>query len=398
MNILLLFGLTLLATILISFIFLRLKLPQVIGYLITGIILGISGFKLFNWELLTQLNMLTYFALAMIGFTIGGELRWARIKRFGASILIITFFESTFSCIIVCIGVYFLTKNIPLALLLGGLACATAPGGTTNVIQEYKARGQLTSTLYGVVGADDAFAIILFSFLSGISKVLIGASESLDTLTIIAHIISDLGGAIFLGLILGFVSSIWMLNIKKSDVRHLITLVLIFICSGMAVAFDVSIILSSMIMGIVIGNIHPHRSRSCFVSLQFISTPLYMMFFVLIGARLDTSILLNMGAVGVIYFIFRLFGKYFGAFTGAYLANVPKKVRKNIGLCLFSQAGVAIGLALSTQLEYASYNLQAQQLGTSIVTIITASTLIFQIVGPILTKYALAKANEIHRS
>ena len=137
-----------------------------IGYILAGIILGVSGFQLFNITDVQNLTMVTYFALGMIGFTIGGELRWARIKRFGSSILIITFFESTFSCIAVFLAIYFLTFNLPLALL-GGLACATAPGGTTNVIQEYKARGQLTSTLYGVVGADDAFAIIIFAILLG---------------------------------------------------------------------------------------------------------------------------------------------------------------------------------------------------------------------------------------
>ena len=170
--------------------------------------------------------MVTYFALSMIGFMIGGELRWARIKRFGASILIITVFESLFSCLLVFIAIYFLTYNLPLALLLGGLACATAPGGTTNVIQEFKARGQLTSTLYGVVGADDALAIIIFAFLSGISKVLVGVQDSLHVFGMLIHIISDIGGAIFLGFLLGFILSIWMLYVRSSDVRHLMTLVL----------------------------------------------------------------------------------------------------------------------------------------------------------------------------
>jgi Kef-type K+ transport system membrane component KefB len=187
-----------------------------------------------------------------------------------------------------------------------------------------------------------------------------------------------------------------MLYVRSADVRHLIALTSILICAGVSVSLNVSLILSSMVMGMVIGNIRPHRSRSCFLSLQAISTPLYMLFFVLIGARLDHELLISMGSVGVVYFIFRLFGKYFGAFTGAYIANVPEKVRKNIGLCLFSQAGVAIGLAISTDIEFSKYNLEAQQLGASIVTIVTASTLIFQIIGPILTKYALEKANETH--
>tara|TARA_A100001015_G_C14399662_1_gene484975 strand:- start:8 stop:376 length:369 start_codon:yes stop_codon:yes gene_type:complete len=121
-----------------------------------------------------------------------------------------------------------------------------------------------------------------------------------------------------------------------------------------------------------------------------------MLFFVLIGARLDVSHLFTMGSVGAVYFLFRLFGKYFGAFFGAFAANAPSVVRKNIGLCLFSQAGVAIGLALSVDMEFQKYNLEAQQLGASIVTIITASTLIFQIIGPMMTKHALVKANETH--
>ena len=396
MNLLLLFGITLLITVIVSFLFVKLKLPQVIGYIVVGIALGVSGFKLFDIQDVKSLMMVTYFALAMIGFTIGGELRWARIKRFGSSILIITFFESIFSCVAVFTAIYFITFNLPLSLLLGGLACATAPGGTTTVIQEYKARGQLTSTLYGVVGADDALAIIIFSLLSGIAKVFIGASETLNFIAIFSHIIMDVGGALFIGLILGLLVSIWMLYVRSTDVRHLITLIAIFICSGLSISLNVSLILSTMVMGIVVANIRPHRSRSCFVSLQSISTPLYMLFFVLIGARLDYNLLLTMGSVGVIYFLFRLFGKYFGAFTGAYLANVPDKVRKNIGLCLFSQAGVAIGLALSIDMEFSNYNIEAQQLGASLVTIITASTLIFQIIGPIMTKYALFKAKETH--
>ncbi len=396
MNILLLFGITFFITIVISFLFVRLRLPQVIGYILVGIFLGVSGIKLFDSDGVQNLMMLTYFALAMIGFTIGGELRWARIKRFGTSILMITFFESAFSCIAVFIAIYFLTFNLPLALLLGGLACATAPGGTTNVIQEYKARGQLTSTLYGVVGADDALAIIIFSILSGIAKLFIGVSESINAMSIFLHILTDIGGGILLGFILGIIVSFWMLYVRSLDVRHLITLTSIFICSGLSIYLNFSLILSTMVMGIVIANIRPHRSRSCFVSLQSISTPLYMLFFVLIGARLDFKLLLTMGAVGIIYFIFRLFGKYFGAFTGAYFAKVPDKVRKNIGLCLFSQAGVAIGLALSIDMEFSQYNIEAQQLGATLVTIITASTLIFQVVGPIMTKYALFKAKETH--
>ena len=396
MNILLLFGITLLLTVLSSFLFVRFSLPQVIGHIIIGILLGVSGIKLFDAASISNLVMLTYFALALVGFTIGGELRWARIKRFGASILIITFCESGLSALVVTVAIYLLTQNVPLSLLLGALAAATAPGGTTNVIQEYKARGQLTSTLYGVVGADDALAIIIFAIFSGIAKVMLGASESVHILGVIWHIVFDVGGAIVLGIVLGAIISVWMLFIRSQELRNLITLISIFMCAGLAIAMNVSLILASLVMGIVVSNIRPHRSRSYFLSLQYISTPIYMLFFVLIGARLDIHLLFTMGSVGVVYFVFRLFGKYFGAFTGAYLANASPKVRQNIGFCLFSQAGVAMGLAISMEIEFAQYSIEAQQLGGSIVTIITASTLIFQIIGPIMTKYALERAKETH--
>ena len=193
----------------------RFKLPQVIGHLLVGVVLGQSFFNIITIDMVKMLTMVSYFALALIGFNIGGELRWARVKRFGASILIITFFESVVTCLLVFIPIYFLTNNLPLALILGGLACATAPGGTTNVINEFKARGQLTSTLFGVVGADDALAIILFSVLSGVAKMLIGAAESITVVSILSHILTDIGGAILLGIILGLIFSFWTLAIKK---------------------------------------------------------------------------------------------------------------------------------------------------------------------------------------
>ncbi|MEC8678144.1 MAG: cation:proton antiporter [Candidatus Margulisiibacteriota bacterium] len=394
MNILLLFGVALLCTVLSSYLFVRFKLPQVIGHLLVGVVLGQSFFNIITIDMVKMLTMVSYFALALIGFNIGGELRWARVKRFGASILIITFFESVVTCLLVFIPIYFLTNNLPLALILGGLACATAPGGTTNVINEFKARGQLTSTLFGVVGADDALAIILFSVLSGVAKMLIGAAESITVVSILSHILTDIGGAILLGIILGLIFSFWTLQSKNADVRNLLVLVAIFLCSGLAVSLNVSLILSTMVMGIIIANIRPHRARPNFSSLYYISTPVYMLFFVLIGARLDYKLLMVMGSIGVTYFLFRTVGKYFGAFIGAYIANVPKKVRQNIGLCLLSQAGVAIGLAISLDIEFSKYSTDAQNLAQLVLTIITASTLIFQIVGPIMTKYALTKANE----
>ena len=395
MNILGLIGMTLLLGSIGGYFFRYLRLPQVIIYIIIGSFLGVSVFGFYSEEILNTFRPVTNLALGLIGFGIGGELRWARLKRFGISIISITVFESLSSALFVTTAVYLFTRNTALSLLLGALSCATAPGGTTSVLQEYRARGPLTSTLFGVIGADDALAIIIFAFMSNISYAILKADGGVSFLNILHIVGFDIIGSIILGLIFGLITAYVMLKIKHEDIQQVVMLGMLFLCTGFALQFHLSLILSNMLMGIAISNIRPHRSRSYFLSIQKISPPIFILFFILVGARLQFSMIPLMGMVGVIYIVNRVFGKYFGAYFGALLSNTSTVIRKNLGLCLFSQAGVAIGLALSAQLELSKISIEANEIGGIIVNMIAATTFFFQIFSPITTKIALKNAKEI---
>lgn len=371
-----------------------LKIPQVIGHILVGIGIGVSGLQLLNTGNIPAYAIIINLALGLVGFTIGGELRWARLKRFGKNIIVITMFESIFATVMVFSVVYLFSKNIALSLILGSLAAATAPGGTTTVLQEYRSRGPLTTTLLGVVGADDAFAIIIYAFASNISKAILSDNASIQ-LDHIIHVISyDIIGSLVIGFGIGFIVSLIMLRVKHTDMKQLVIIAALFICTGIADMFQLSMILCSLSMGIMIGNIRPHRSKGYFESIQSFSSPLFVLFFMLIGAQLDLSFLPTIGVLGILYIVFRIIGKYLGAYLGAKLSHARPNVQRYLGLCLFSQAGVAIGLAISAQIEFAKISPEAASLGTFVLSLITSSTFVFQIIGPLFTKYALIKSNE----
>ena len=384
-------GLGLMASVLIR----KLRLPQVIGHIIIGTVLGLSGLNIFNLDNIHSFLPISSIALGMIGFLIGGELRWSRLKKIGRSIVIITAFETVCSLLAVFLIVWLITRSIPFALILGSLASATAPGGTTTVIQEYRARGRLTSTLFGVVGMDDAFAIILYAFSFNLAKSMLIPNAVFSWSSIIHAGIHEIGGALLLGSVMASIILLTIHLFKNDDAKNVLLLSGLFLCVGIGTHYQCSIILTTMCMGIIIANRKPNQSRHYFTLLSQFTPPIYILFFILVGARLQANILITMGSVGVAYIVFRTLGKLVGSWLGAVLAKAPAKVSKNLGLCLLSQAGVALGLAISTYHELSTLSPLANTTGLYILNIITGSTLLFQIVGPILTKLALQRAGEI---
>lgn len=379
---------------LVSVVFKKIKLPQVIGYILIGLVLGLSGLGVFHSGNLAQYSIVSNLALGFIGFGIGGELRWARVKRFGSTILLIAFFEAFLAALVVFGAVFVFTNNLPLSLLIGALAAATAPGGTTQVLQECRARGPLTTILFGVVGADDAIAIMIFAFASAFSFSILGG-ESAGVLYTILHAGIEILGSIGLGAVMGIALSLIMLKIRDDDLKLLTLFSALFLALGLSQLFGLSMIMSAMVMGIVVGNLRPHRSRGYFLFIQKFSPPIFILFFILVGAQINISLLPKMGFLGILYIGCRCFGKVFGARFGAELSGAPRSVKKYLGFCLFSQAGVAIGLAMSAQLQLIEIGGSSAALGAELVGLIAATTFVFQILGPIMTKYALYKAGEI---
>lgn len=397
MNPLTLIGICLATSLCSSLIIKKLNLPQVIGHILIGIIIGRSGMQLFDQGAITQFELLAQLTLAFIGTLIGGELRWSRLKKFGKAIFLITFFETVLSMSVVSTMIWLLTQNIPLSLIMGALASATAPGGTTTVIQEYRARGQLTSTLFGVIGADDAAAIIIFAFAFNISKSILNPDLSFTIWSVIQSGGYEILGSVIIGVLIGLVFISLVRFFRDDDAKQIMMFAAIFLCCGIAITFHFSLILSTMILGICIGNVHPHRSRRYFNQLSQWTPPLYIIFFILIGARLQLNLLMSIGLIGICYIVCRIIGKLSGAWIGGTIANAPVKVTQNLGLCLLSQAGVALGLAISAQQELSQLSPEGAKIGIIVINIITISTLFFQIIGPILTKLGLDRAGEINK-
>lgn len=372
----------------------RLKFPAVVGYLVAGLILGPSFLNIFNLQLLDNLGVFNDVALALVAFVIGSQMRLGVLRRMGKGIITIILSESLGAFLLVFAGVYFLTHKLHLALIFGAMAPASAPAGTAVVLQEYKAKGPLTNALYAVVGLDDGLAIMIYAFAATLAKLSItGATESF--LHILKGPVVEIIGAIVLGGILGIGLGYFIRKIRDKKEVLAISLAVVFICAGIANYFRFSLILANLSLGIVFANLYLAASRRTIETIDFISLPVYAIFFVIAGAHLQISLLPAMGLLGLIYIICRSLGLIGGAFFGATASKSEPVIRKYLGLGILSQAGVAIGLAIMATREFSSLGAAGKDLTILVINTIAATTIVFEIIGPIATKFAIRRAGEI---
>lgn len=393
----------------------RFRLPSLIGYMFLGVVLGPSLFRLFEGALMHRVSFITEIALGLVAFSIGSELNIGSLKRLGSGIISIIFAESLIAFFVVLGAVYLLTKNLPLALIFGAVAPASAPAGTVAVIQECRAKGNLTKALYAVVGFDDGLAILIFGFSAAVAKSLLvkeatGASESI--VTSLAQPCVEIIYSIVVGAILGFLFCQLIRNLAKSSDMLIMVIGVVLLASGISIQWHLSLILVNMMVGFVLVNTRREELVSkATSSLLQIMPFVFILFFCLAGAHLDVRTLPELGMLGVVYIIARSVGLIGGARIGASLGHVDENVKKYVGLGILSQAGVAIGLSLIIQHEFKlladKYPEEFAQLalrmplmhpvaiGATVITTITATCIFFEIIGPILTKVALEKAGEI---
>ncbi|HQO57553.1 MAG TPA: cation:proton antiporter [Candidatus Omnitrophota bacterium] len=396
LNMLLVLGLALFGGTIGGRLFQKIKIPQVVGYIFIGFLLGPSIVGIINSQMLQTLVPFSHFALGLIGFMIGGELNRQTLKKYGKQFAVILLFEGMFAFILVTlliggIGSLFLkdTKMAwSLALLLGAISSATAPAATTDVLWEYKAKGPLTTTVFGIVALDDVLAIILFAVASSLVTHLLGLSQGVS-LTAFLQPIYEIGGAVFVGGISGVIL-IAIINHYQQKERMLVFLIgMVLFVLGFSVAINVSMLLAAMTLGIIVANGLSSMSKQVFNIIQDFSPPIFILFFVLVGARLNPqSFTPAMSVVLVLYLIGRTGGKMSGAYWGAGLCHADEAVKKYLPLCLFSQAGVAVGLSL-----VASQSLD-KEMGNMVIVIITMTTFVVQLLGPPCVKYAVVKARE----
>ena len=399
------------------------KLPNVTGYIITGIIMGPFLFGvLFNkfsydgikqgliYGFVDQIGWVSTVALGFIAFSIGTSFKFTTIKALGKRVLVITILEALGASLLVIgalLAAHFIFPqyvSLELALTLSAIASATAPAATLMVIKQYRAHGPLVDTLLPVVALDDAAALILFAILFQIASALAGGTISFYAIIIkpLLEITISLG----VGVVLGFIVSFSNRFFKSRNNRLIWCIFSVFAALGFYYlfkspvmgGFELSSLLTCMMAGAVYTNFVKESGRTLDVMDRFTS-PIYMMFFVISGASLDLTIFFNGDGLMVVlialtYIIFRVIGKWSGAYVGATITRCEPQVRKYIGFALVPQAGVAIGLS-TTAYKLFSQNPATEKVGALILAIILTSTLVYELIGPMVAKFALKKAHEI---
>jgi Kef-type K+ transport system membrane component KefB/predicted transcriptional regulator len=397
LNLLLLLGLAVFFGTVGARLFQKLRIPQVVGYIVIGVILGGSVLKVIRTELVLSLSPLNMFALGIIGFTIGGELRLDLFRRYGKQFIVILVSEGVFAFLAVglltTVGTYYYTHNpnrsIALGVLLGAISSATAPAATVDVLWEYKTRGILTKTILAIVALDDGLALLLYGFAGSLAAVLLGGGHGNWAANILMPC-WEIFGAIALGLGTGLILVFLAKHIEDPEKILAFAISSIMLGAGLSIILRIESILTTMAIGATLANFLPRRSKDVFEIVGKFAPPIYVLFFVLVGARLQiSSIPTWIIILAVVYVFGRTLGKISGAWFGAYISKAPGQVRKYLGLCLFSQAGVAIGLSILASERFGG------TIGEAIILIVTSTTFLVQIIGPPFVKLGVKKAGEI---
>ena len=377
-------GLLLIVSFLGSKIFQRFGIPQVVGFIVLGVLHGPSFLNVIPLEVSQELLFISEIALGLIGFDMGSHLKLGEIRKLGKSIIFILIFEAFGAFFLVTAGVYALTQSLYTALIFGAISSATAPAATVLVIREYRASGMLTEILLKVVAIDDAWCLILGAMAIAFANAM--RADVFQASSVFAGI-GEIFGALIIGGFMGYAFSSLNRFVKTSEEFLIYIFGFILFNVGLSITVHVSVLLSSMMMGLVVINIS-RQNYKFFEVLRTVDAPLYLVFFILAGAHLDFSILYKMGVVGILYIVFRTIGKVYGAKIGAHISKAPRLVESWIGLALSPQAGVALGIGLVAKATFPDY-------GDYIFTVIAATTVVFELVGPLLTKLSLQRAGEI---
>ncbi len=391
MNSLLSFGVILLAGFFAAKVLRRIKFPAVTAYLLLGILLGPGVLNLASEQIINASGLISNIVLGIIAFGLGQNFSRQNFSRIGKSIIWISLLEAGGAWAGVFFASLFLLKQpLYLSLLFGAIASATAPAATVMIIREYRARGIFTNTLLGVVALDDAWSLIIFSVSLTLAKALrYPLTEGVFLPKIFLSAFLEIGGAFALGALIALAFSYFSRFVKTEADLLIYSLGFVLLNTGVALYLHFPVLLANIFLGVVLVNIRKENIRF-FEVFRRVDSPLYLFFFVLAGVHLEINLLGKMGLIGVAYFSFRIAGKLLGASLGGYLSRAPRLVKKYLGFGLIPQAGVALGLALIAKVEFSS-------LGGIVFTTIMVTTIVYEIIGPFFTKFALGKAGEIEK-
>ena len=393
------------------------KLPAVTAFLVAGIIVGPFCLGAFDVQGLgfTELDMaskkfsiISDVALGFIAFSIGNEFRLNELKHIGKKATIIGIFQAVFTTLVVdaaLITLHFIIPEyfpIEAAIILGAIASATAPAATLMVVKQYKAKGPLTDILLPVVALDDAVGLILFAISFGVAKG-IGSGE-VSFVSIAIEPLLEIVLSIGVGALIGYLFSLCEQFFHSRSKRLAVSVAFLFMTIAISsMKFEIghvhigfSSLLSCMMLGTIFCNICDF-SEELMDRVDRWSAPLLIIFFVTSGAELDLSVFssLSIVVIGLVYLAFRSAGKYTGALASAKLAKCDDNIVKYLGITLLPQAGVALGMANTVQQYYNQPGTANPEIGVVVVSITLFAVLIYELVGPALTKIALTKAGDI---
>lgn len=385
MNSLIIIGIMMLAGLLLSRAAKLVKLPNVTAFLVAGLLIGPCVSGIISKADAAALGIVSEAALGFIAYSIGGEFRLGYLKEIGKAPLTITLCQGLATALCVDAGLILFGVDTPLSLILGAIALATAPAATLMVVRQYKADGPVTRMLLPVVAMDDALGLIVFSVSASVAEGMLGGQISVKSMLLTPLI--EIFGSISFGAALGVILAFGARFFQSRGNRLALSIALVFIGVGLCDLLGLSSLLVCMMIGAVMVNMSQQRDVLMEQCDRF-TPPLFLLFFVLSGAQLDLSVLPQVGLIGVAYLLLRSIGKWGGTFLGAVSVKVDKHIRRYLGLTLLPQAGVAIGMASLVSARFPS-------LAAQVNTIVLAGVLVFELVGPIITKIALRKAGEI---
>ena len=382
-------GLILLLALLAGHLVKVVRIPEVTGYILAGIALGPSVLGWVTAENLNALEVLSEVALGLILFSVGSVFQFSRFRRLGRQFLYLTLAESVLAAVIVTGGVLAAEQPWQVAALLGAIAIATAPASTLMVVRECDSEGPLTDNLLGIIAVNNLLCISVYTLVAAaidLGSGLGGGSIFDAVYRAIFPLVWQLAGSAALGYLVGLMLAGWSTQVTETGEILILLAGSILLCVGVARFLDLSPLVASLAVGATMVNL-AERSRALFDTLSGTDPPFYAIFFVLAGADLDLALVPTMGVVGLVYVFGRAFGKFVGAVAGARWLDLEVNVQRFLGFGLMAQAGLAVGLTIAIEQRYESFS-------PIVTTVVLAAVAVFEMVGPISTRFALVQAGE----
>ncbi|MBD3258982.1 hypothetical protein GF377_11155 [candidate division GN15 bacterium] len=362
----------------------KIKIPRVTGYMLTGLIFGPSLLGVISSQTLDDISLINDIALGLILFAIGGEIELHHLRAMGRKVVYIALAESLGAFTLVFGVTWLITTDLGLSILLGAISIATAPGVTLLVIREYRTRGPLTDTLLAVVAMNNVLCLLIFRIFFSVYAL----SQGEPLWPTMLLLLKEFGASLVIGGAVAGVITLWEQRIDDLSELLLVIIGGLLVGIGLAKTIDISPLMLCLIIGAVTNNLSMMH-RLVYAELRQTEMPFYIAFFVLSGASLHLDALSHLGLLGAAYLIARPIGKTIGSYLAAKRYQAEPQVRDNLGMALLPQAGVAIGMMLTVAES-------EPEMGYIIGTVILSSILIYEGVGPFLTRLALSRAGEIH--